>query len=114
VFAFPADPLRIFPQSNSACRDEECGKSSSINWFLRAREAWLAWQSKVAPFIAAELGVEADVVVALLSEHVYEQFRELGGPQGIFNFDNYLHKFRLWLIAVDFRPVVTWCDPIQG
>jgi hypothetical protein len=49
--------------------------------FRAARDAWLAWPSKVAPFIAAELGVEVDAVAMLLSEHVYRQLRELGEPQ---------------------------------
>jgi len=35
----------------------------------------------IAPFIAAELGVEVDAVAMLLSEYVYRQLRELGEPQ---------------------------------
>lgn len=49
--------------------------------FRAARDAWLAWPSKVAPFIAAELGVEADALAVLLGEYVYRQLQELGEPQ---------------------------------
>lgn len=49
--------------------------------FRDARDAWLRWPSKVAPFIAAAPGVDVDEVTALLSEYVYEQLRELGEPQ---------------------------------
>lgn len=49
--------------------------------FRAARDAWLAWPSKVAPFIASELGVEVDAVAMLLSEYVYRQLQELGDPQ---------------------------------
>jgi hypothetical protein len=52
-----------------------------FDMFRAARDAWLAWPSKVAPFIAAELGVEVDAVAMLLSEYVYRQLRELGEPQ---------------------------------
>ena len=49
--------------------------------FRGARDAWFRWPSKVASFIAAALGVDVDEVTAPLSEHVYEQLRELGEPQ---------------------------------
>ena len=49
--------------------------------FRAARDAWLAWPSKVAPFIAAELDADVDELAALLSEHVYQQLRQLGEPQ---------------------------------
>ena len=49
--------------------------------FRAARDAWLAWPSKVAPFIAAELGIKVDAVAVLLAEYVYHQLRELGEPK---------------------------------
>jgi hypothetical protein len=49
--------------------------------FRSARNAWLAWPSKVAPFIAAELCVEVDAVAMLLAEYVWRQLLELGEPQ---------------------------------
>jgi hypothetical protein len=49
--------------------------------FRAARDAWLAWPSKVAPFIATELGVEVDAVAMLLGEYVCRQLQELGEPQ---------------------------------
>ncbi|MBC8726459.1 hypothetical protein F6X37_34540 [Paraburkholderia sp. 31.1] len=56
-----------------------------FNLFRAQRDAWLAWPSKVAPFIAAELGVEVDRVATLLGEHVWQQLSELGEPQPDFS-----------------------------
>lgn len=53
--------------------------------FRDARDAWLRWPQKVAPFIAAELGSDVDEVAALLGEYVYQQLRELGEPQPDFS-----------------------------
>jgi hypothetical protein len=49
--------------------------------FRAAHDAWLAWPSKVAPFIAAELGVEVDAVAMRLTEYVYRQLQKLGELQ---------------------------------
>jgi hypothetical protein len=55
--------------------------------FREARDAWLAWPVKVAPFVAVALDADVDKVAALLSEHVYQQLRELGEPQPDFSGD---------------------------
>jgi hypothetical protein len=47
-----------------------------------ARDAWLNWPAKVAPFVASQLGVqEADKVTEVLAEHVHKQMAELGEPE---------------------------------
>ncbi|WP_321870248.1 hypothetical protein [Paraburkholderia tropica] len=56
-------------------------ESVVFDLFRAARDAWHAWPSKVAPFVAAELGVEVGAVAMLLGEYVYRQLRELGEPQ---------------------------------
>jgi len=45
-----------------------------------ARDAWLSWPSRVAPFMAAALDVPADAMLAQLGEHVHAQLVELGEP----------------------------------
>lgn len=43
-----------------------------------ARDAWLNWPSRVAPLIAADLGLEPGVVHELLAQHVHQQLTDLG------------------------------------
>jgi len=49
-----------------------------------ARDAWLNWPSRVAPLIAADLGIEADKMTEILTEHVHKQIASLGEPEGDF------------------------------
>ena len=48
------------------------------------RDAWLAWPVKIAPAIAAELGVDLDHLTTLLAEAVYQQLLELSGAEADF------------------------------
>lgn len=52
--------------------------------FRKQRDSWLNWPSRVAPMLAADLGVEADKVVLLLNEHVHKHIAQLGTPEGSF------------------------------
>lgn len=45
-----------------------------------ARTAWMNWPSRVAPMLAATLGIDADPLRAALDEHVHQQLAELGEP----------------------------------
>lgn len=54
----------------------ECSRS--------ARDSWLNWPARVAPLIAADLGVEADKMTEILTEHVHKQIASLGEPEGDF------------------------------
>lgn len=44
----------------------------------RWRDTWLNFPAKAAPYIAADLGVEADVILELLTKHIHEQIEMLG------------------------------------
>jgi hypothetical protein len=44
------------------------------------RDAWLNWPARVGPLIAADLGLEADRVTGILTEHVHKQIAQLGEP----------------------------------
>jgi hypothetical protein len=46
----------------------------------KARDAWMDWPTKVGPLIAADLGLEADVVVEVLTKYVQSQLEKLGDP----------------------------------
>lgn len=45
------------------------------------RDAWLNWPTRVGPLIAADLGLEADRVTGVLTEHVHKHIAQLGQPE---------------------------------
>ncbi len=45
------------------------------------RDAWLNWPSRVAPFLAAEIGRPVERVLEVLNEAVYRQLLELSGSE---------------------------------
>jgi hypothetical protein len=49
-----------------------------------ARNEWLQWPANVGPLIAAELGIESDRVVEVLTAHVHKQLASLGAPTAEF------------------------------
>jgi hypothetical protein len=52
------------------------------------RDAWLAWPSKVAPFIALEMGItDLERLTATLETYVYDQLADLGEPEAGFQAD---------------------------
>jgi hypothetical protein len=46
----------------------------------KARDAWLNFPSKVAPLLAADLGVDAGLIAEALTAHVHKQLESLGEP----------------------------------
>lgn len=52
--------------------------------FRAQRDAWLNWPTRVAPLVAAELGVEADRLTEVLTAHVHKQIAQLGEPEANF------------------------------
>ncbi|KMN32074.1 hypothetical protein VI26_18050 [Chromobacterium sp. LK1] len=50
-----------------------------------ARDAWLNWPARVGPLVAADLGLEADRVTEVLTEHVHKHIQQLGEPEGDFS-----------------------------
>lgn len=44
------------------------------------RDSWLNWPARVGPLIAADLGLEADRVTEILTEHVHKHVTQLGEP----------------------------------
>jgi hypothetical protein len=48
------------------------------------RDAWLNWPNRVAPLMAAKLGVPVEPVLEALKEHVQQQLADLGEPEADF------------------------------
>jgi hypothetical protein len=48
------------------------------------RDVWLNWPSRVGPLIAADLGLAADLVTQVLTEHVHKQIAQIGEPTADF------------------------------
>jgi hypothetical protein len=44
------------------------------------RDSWMNWPSRIAAVMAAELGVEPDFMLRLLTRHVHAHLLELGDP----------------------------------
>jgi len=44
------------------------------------RDAWLNWPARVGAMIAADLGLDADRVTAILTTHVHKHLEQLGDP----------------------------------
>ncbi|MFH5923833.1 hypothetical protein [Roseomonas xinghualingensis] len=49
--------------------------------FRAFRDAWMNWPARVAPLIAADLGIEAGRVLEALTPHVQQQLEDLGEPE---------------------------------
>lgn len=49
--------------------------------FRQQRDAWMNWPSRVAPLMAADLGVPADRMTEVLIEHVHKHISGLGEPE---------------------------------
>lgn len=46
----------------------------------KTRDAWLNFPSRVAPLLAADLGVDAGLIAEALTAHVHQQLEDLGDP----------------------------------
>lgn len=49
--------------------------------FRQQRDSWLNWPSRVAPLMAADLGVPAERMTEVLVEHVHKHISVLGEPE---------------------------------
>ncbi len=48
------------------------------------RDAWLNWPSRVAPLIAAKLGISVEPLLEALNDHVQQHLADLGEPEADF------------------------------
>jgi hypothetical protein len=64
--------------------DLDTAKSILFSEARAVRDAWLNFSAKYGPMIAADLGLEADRVVLVLTGYVHKQVDSLGEPVGDF------------------------------
>jgi hypothetical protein len=73
-----------YDQKSGALVELEVAQNVLFECARVARDAWLNWPAKAAPYIAADLGVDSDKVIDVLTAHVHRQVEELGDPEGRF------------------------------
>ena len=64
--------------------DLEVGETLLFNMARSLRDAWLNWPSRVAPLIAASLGIEVEPLLEALNDHVQQHLASLGEPEADF------------------------------
>lgn len=70
-----------FQQKDEQLVEMTVAEDVLFNTFRQQRDAWLNWPSRVAPLIAADLGVPADRMTEVLIEHVHKHISVLGEPE---------------------------------
>ncbi|WP_343661108.1 hypothetical protein [Ralstonia sp.] len=73
-----------FEQKSGALIELDLASSVLFEEFRVQRDAWLNWPTRVAPLLAAELGIEADRLTGTLTAHVHKQIAQLGEPEANF------------------------------
>ncbi len=64
--------------------DLEVAETLLFNMARSLRDAWLNWPSRVAPLIAASLGIEVEPLLEALNDHVQQHLASLGEPEADF------------------------------
>lgn len=70
-----------FQQKDGQLIEMAAAEEVLFNAFRQQRDAWLNWPSRVAPLMAADLGVPADRMTEVLIEHVHKHISVLGEPE---------------------------------
>nr|CUV28860.1 conserved protein of unknown function [Ralstonia solanacearum] len=73
-----------FEQKSGALIELDLASNILFEEFRAQRDAWLNWPTRVAPLLAAELGIEADRMTEVLTAHVHKQIAQLGEPEANF------------------------------
>jgi hypothetical protein len=69
--------------------DRRMAEAVLFSEFRIARDAWMSWPSRVSPFLATDLGLDAGLLTTALDKYVHQQLTELGNPNGqAFSEDN--------------------------
>ena len=59
----------------------EVAEGVLFDCFRAQRDSWLNWPSRVAPLMAADLGIPADRMTEVLAEYVHKHITSLGEPE---------------------------------
>ena len=70
-----------FQQKDGQLIEMAAAEEVLFNAFRQQRDSWLNWPSRVAPLMAADLGVPADRMTEVLIEHVHKHISVLGEPE---------------------------------
>lgn len=70
-----------FQQKDGQLIEMALAEDVLFNAFRQQRDAWLNWPSRVAPLMAADLGVPADRMTEVLIENVHKHISVLGEPE---------------------------------
>lgn len=70
-----------FQQKDGQLIEMTVAEEVLFNAFRQQRDAWLNWPSRVAPLMAADIGVPADRMTEVLIEHVHKHISVLGEPE---------------------------------
>jgi len=74
-----------FEKKSGAVVDLQTAQTVFFEEFRAQRDAWLNWPSRIGPMVAADLKVDADKVVDILTAYVHKQISQLGEPQPDFS-----------------------------
>lgn len=75
-----------YEQRSGSVIDMAQSRSVVFELCREQRDIWLAWPARVAPLIAAELGIaDLDGLTAALTVYVHQQLVELGEPDAAVN-----------------------------
>ncbi|GKX39562.1 hypothetical protein ABRP56_09015 [Pectobacterium odoriferum] len=70
-----------FQQKDGQLIEMTIAEEVLFNAFRQQRDAWINWPSRVAPLMAADLGLPADRMTEVLIEHVHKHISVLGEPE---------------------------------
>ena len=83
--ALAAKHLLAARQAAGSLIDIEIARRVLFDGQRAQRDSWINFPAKIGPMLAAELGVEAEKVVEMLSGHVHQQLSDLGDPEADFS-----------------------------
>jgi hypothetical protein len=64
--------------------DLEVAETLLFNMARSTRDAWLNWPSRIAPLMAASLGIAVEPLLEALNDHVQQHLASLGEPEADF------------------------------
>lgn len=64
--------------------DLEVAETLLFNMARSLRDAWLNWPSRIAPLVAASLGIAVEPLLEALNDHVQQHLASLGEPEADF------------------------------
>jgi len=73
-----------FEQKAGSLIELEVATQVLFDEFRAQRDSWMNWPIRVGPLIAADLGMDAEKVIEVLTAHVHKHITDLGDVKGDF------------------------------